>query len=444
MDRSKKVLAAFVLLGAWLAVPSLAQFGFHAADPGPRTGPAGAGGPLAGLDPAILPFFLSGFQNFIEVESVTGSIAGTGAGLGPRFNLDSCAGCHAQPTLGGSSPALNPEIAVATRLGATNQVPFFIQADGPIREARFVLNPDGSPDGMVHELFTIAGRSDAPGCTLAQPDFEEQAREHNLAFRIPTPLFGAGLVENIPDSAILANQHADAERKAELGIHGHPNRSANDGTITRFGWKAQNKSILLFCGEAYNVEMGVANELFPQERDETEGCVLNPTPEDITNFSVAAPTGVPSDIEQFAFFVRFLAPPEPAASTPETLRGRRVFDQVGCSLCHTPSLDTGATSVQALSRQSAALYSDLLVHHMGQALADRITQGSAGPDEFRTAPLWGVGQRIFFLHDGRARDVLAAILAHQSSGSEAGRVVVNFNALSEQDKQAVLDFLRSL
>src|SRR6202040_3159499 len=138
---------------------------------------------------------------------------------------------------------------------------------------------------------------------LAQPSFlpagnalTGQGGNPNIIFRIPTPVFGAGLIEAIPDSAILANTRANASQKAGLGISGHPNahlsgnanRSANDGTITRFGWKAQNKSLLMFAGEAYNVEMGITNQLFPQERDETPGCLFNPTPEDTTSFATAA------------------------------------------------------------------------------------------------------------------------------------------------------------
>ena len=120
------------------------------------------------------------------------------------------------------------------------------------------------------------------------------------------------------------------------------------------------------------------------------------------------------------------------------------FNAVGCNLCHTPSMQTGRSSTAALSGKTANLYSDLLVHHMGTGLADDIMQGSAGPDEFRTAPLWGPGKRIFFLHDGRTSNLLDAIQAHSSSGSEATQVIGNFNALSNSVKQSLLNFLRSL
>ena len=236
------------------------------------------------------------------------------------------------------------------------------------------------------------------------------------------------------------------------------NRSANEGTITRFGWKAQNKSLLMFASEAYNVEMGITNQLFPQERDETPGCLFNATAEDTLNFTPtptttgSSNTAVISDIEAFANFMRMLAPPTPAPATPSGEKGRATFARIGCVHCHTPSFTTGAKIASgsstspsaALSNQTANLYSDLLVHHMGKRLADGITQGGAGPDEFRTAPLWGVGQRIFFLHDGRATSLVEAIRDHQSDGSEANEVIKRFNRLTTQEQQDVIDFLRSL
>src|SRR6185503_20411228 len=118
----------------------------------------------------------------------------------------------------------------------------------------------GTRDGGVHDLFVISSRNDAPGCAIQQPDFLSAARHNNLSFRIPTPVFGLGLVEAVPDAAIIANLNSNAELKQHLGISGHPNHT-NDGTITRFGWKAQNKSMVVFAGEASNVELGRTNEM---------------------------------------------------------------------------------------------------------------------------------------------------------------------------------------
>ncbi len=463
------VLAAFVV--AACAISSCHHVGgqqMGAVDPGVRGGTPGAGGPLSDLTSDEAAFFQDGQGRFAEVETVKG---GNNTGLGPRFNSNQCLSCHAQPAPGGSSPAQNPLIAVATLNGAKNIVPWFITANGPVREARFKLNPNGTNDGEVHDSFVITGRSDAPGCNIAQPDFTPagnplsgQGGNANIIFRIPTPLFGAGLIEAIPDSAILANMQANASAKTALGISGHPNAilsgnaniSANDGTITRFGWKAQNKSLLMFAGEAYNVEMGISNQLFPQERDETPSCLFVPSPNDTLNFTTAS-TGavnpaVVSDIEAFANFMRMLAPPAPAPETPSTVSGRAAFTTAGCAHCHTPSFTTGGSIASgsstspsaALSNQTVNLFSDLLVHHMGKGLADGITQGSAGPDEFRTAPLWGVGQRVFFLQDGRTSNLVEAIEDHKSPGSEANKVIDNFNRLSTQEQQDLIDFLRSL
>jgi CxxC motif-containing protein (DUF1111 family) len=282
-----------------------------------------------------------------------------------------------------------------------------------------------------------------------------------VIFRIPTPTFGAGLIEQIPDAQILASQASNASRKQLLGIRGKPNfhvagrtitgmtnNNGNDGTIARFGWKAQNKSLLLFSGEAYNVEMGITNELFQTEREEAPQCQFAPVPNDVTNFDAATPVEVLGGIERFANFMRFLDAPQPSPNTPggatSIANGRQNFVAVGCALCHTPSFTTSKSTVAALSEKPVNLFSDLLVHDMGDGLADGVSQGEAGPREFRTAPLWGLGQRIFFLHDGRTSNLERAISEHSSNGSEANGVINNFNNLGERTKQDILNFLRSL
>src|SRR3984957_324706 len=231
-----------------------------ARDPGPRTGTPGAGNFIAGLTSSQQAYFTDGQTRFQNVETVKNS---KNIGLGPTFNSNSCSSCHAQPAFGGSSPSVNPQIAVANLDGATNAVPSFITLNGPVREARFKFATDlngrlsNAPDGGVHGVFTISGRSDATSCQMAQPNFERMQDENNLSFRIPTPVFGEGLIESITEDTIIANQSAEANATRFLGISGVPNRSGNDGSITRFGWKAQNKSLLMFAGEAYNVEMGI-------------------------------------------------------------------------------------------------------------------------------------------------------------------------------------------
>jgi len=400
-------------------------------------------------------------------------------GLGARHNADQCLLCHAQPKLGGSGGFIvpNPGAAVPLppenpmfrlvpfRFGKQNVVPSFEEQYGPIREVRFRYNADGTRDGGVHALWTVRGINNdptIPQCSLTQPDFAGELAKGNLSFRIPTPMFGIGLIDAIPDREILAKYAATAQQRAALGITGHPNRSGNDGTITRLGWKAQNKSLPMFAGEAYNVEMGITNELFQTPREEDPACngTGKPAPNDVSrmdkndlgNQAFKNPLHLMADWMQFTFMMRFMDAPQPDPNpSASALRGRQVFDSVGCNLCHTPQMQTAPVmNTAVLQDRPANLFSDLLVHHMGAGLADEIIQGQAGPDEFRTSPLWGVGQRLFFLHDGRTSDLLVAINAHRSDkkspypASEANAVIDNFQRLSAQDKQAVLDFLRSL
>jgi CxxC motif-containing protein (DUF1111 family) len=449
-------------------------------DPGPRPGPANAGGYYSTLNGVEQAFFGQALARFKEIDSVSGTLPGeTGSGLGPTFNGNSCAMCHAQPAVGGSSPGLkspqspipNPQIALATLHGASNTVPAFITADGPVGEARFIAvsgQTSAALDGGVHGLYSIKGRTDALGCGLAQPDFTQQLAINNVIFRIPTPTFGLGLVETTPDAVLQANLATTQSQRAKLGIGGELNMSGNDGTVTRFGWKAQNKSLLVFSGEAYNVEQGVSNEVFVNERSAVAGCVFNSSPEDYTN-----PNGTGSDVTNFAAFMRLTAPPAATTSTTSQKNGQTLFGNIGCALCHSPSLTTGASPYTGMSNVTYHPYSDFAVHHMGSNLADGIVQGAAGPDEFRTAPLWGLGQRLFFMHDGRTSDLMKAIQAHASQGfdcvisqnflrftangelfqpssqgltcsSEANQVIDQFNALNTSQKQDLLNFLRSL
>ncbi len=459
-------------------------------DPGPRGGSPGAGSYYYSLNANEQNFFTEAQLRFQEVDSVSGTLPGeTGSGLGPTFNGNSCAMCHAEPAIGGTSPGLkspqhpvsNPQVALATLDNATNIVPSFISASGPVREARFIAvsSQNGAAlDGGVHGLFTIQGRSDAVGCTLAQPNFAQQLANHNVIFRIPTPTFGLGLVENTPDSVLAANLSANGRQKSALGISGKLNTSGNDGTVTRFGWKAQNKSLMIFAGEAYNVEQGVANEVFMNERSATPGCVFNATPEDSSVIvSNGGQTGtvseMSSDTVNFAAFMRLSAPPAPTTASFSEQNGQQLFSAIGCAMCHSPSLTTAASPFTGMSNVTYQPYSDFAVHHMGSNLADGVVQGQAGPDQFRTAPLWGAGQRLFFLHDGRTSDLLQAIEAHsspgspcvvsdsllqfnansesfqpssqtRSCGSEANAVIGQFNQLHSSQKQDLLNFLRSL
>jgi Di-haem oxidoreductase, putative peroxidase len=219
------------------------------------------------------------------------------------------------------------------------------------------------------------------------------------------------------------------------------------------------------------VEEGVSDEAFPSENDETYPSCLPPfpvppgtnktkgVPDDRNDTGEAPKVGVnfPGDLERFSLMMRFFAPPTPVAPTTSTSNGFAVFQSIGCNMCHNVSFTTTTSSIAALSNQTANLYSDLLVHDMGPGLADNVSQGNATGDQFRTAPLWGVGQRIFFLHDGRETNIVNAIEDHYSLGngiypnSEANAVITNFNNLpgtigtdGNTQAQDLINFLRSL
>jgi CxxC motif-containing protein (DUF1111 family) len=423
------------------------------ADPGPRLGAAGAGNPIAGLTLKETKFFDAGLDEFQEIASVTGSVSGTEEGLGPRFNMIGCATCHAAPAVGGTSPAVNPQVDPTVNPADSAQITALttlgiLGLNGPVREVRFGGTP--TSDGGVHDLFTIKGLPGTPvGCTITPLDFGAHSTE--LRFRIPTPTFGLGLIEAIEDEAIIANQS-----NTSFGISGRVNRNGNDGTVTRFGWKAQNKSLVIFSGEAYNVEQGITNELFPDERG--EGGVPDPpvcrqvvtAPQDAVNVDLTQPQKVIDNVNAFANFMRFLAAPVQASSGYSTATrtvsqasiqaGATVFNNIGCASCHKPSMQTGNHLNAALRFQTVNLFSDLLLHEIGTG--DDISQGVADGTEFRSAPLWGLGKRLFFLHDGRTSDLLAAIAEHD--GTEPATVIANFNALTSTQKQDLLNFLRSL
>jgi CxxC motif-containing protein (DUF1111 family) len=464
-----------------VAVLCLAGMAFAQTDPGVQSANRGTGAALSSVlsnsPSGILSFFTDGQTRFQEVETVSNS---ANVGLGPRFNSNQCSSCHAQPAIGGTGAATNPQFLFTSNgVAPGNTMPSFITANGPTLEARFpyFFNANGSvnlnsPNGGVETLFTVTGRSDAGTCTsataLPQPGFATAVEDNNIIFRIPTPVFGAGLIENLDDSTLLNNQVKNLDNN--VGVSGTFNHNGNDGTISRFGWKAQNKSLHIFAGEAYNVEMGISNLLFPQDRplpgEDGQGgtgdtglvsTCLNlggaGYPEDTSNPG-ATGTAILDDVSAFANFMRLLAPPPTGnvvlngqtVSSSTISTGASLFASTGCSVCHNPTPGTTQASgfTSSLSKVPVNAYSDLEIHNMGTLLADNVSQGSAGGSQFRTAPLWGLGQRIFLLHDGRTTNLVTAIQDHASHSSEATTVEEQFFELSTTQQQDILDFLRSL
>lgn len=422
----------------------------------------------------------------------------TGCGLGPRFNGNSCSSCHAQPLAGGSSPSGLPQSACTSPCtsnplfnvyqgdGAdvfSNTMPSFETKYGPVLIPRFPYQSDlKTPDGSVHQLFTIAGTSYS-GCTIAQPNFTQAAQQNNLVFRQPLPLFGDGYVDFIQNKDILNTLNSNLSQKMALGIIGVASISGSDGSVQRMGWKAQWRAVLPATLAEEKVEEGISNELLPTEIDQTPGCVINAVPEDPTNYSYlygdpgsSGKTGMHpwfflADAERDAVFERFLERPEtatqllgkagcPGGVLASCTNGQTDFNNVGCVLCHTTSYTTPAASIPSQGHIVLNLFSDLLLHHMGSCLADNIAQGAAAGDMWRTTPLWDIGQRISFMHDARTTNIITAIQEHadgwqQAHGggctgvgtyqaSEANAVINNFNNLTASQQQDLVNFLRSL
>jgi CxxC motif-containing protein (DUF1111 family) len=364
------------------------------------------GEPLDGLSGTDHVAFTAGFNKFLTKEDKAD-------GLGPVFNGESCAQCHAQGAIGGAGFDL--QLTRVTRIGGirNGQYSDLVDLGGPVLQARSLREFDPS--------YPIPGEVVPSGAQF-------------VSHRITTPLFGAGLIEAIPDATIIAR----TKMKLPDGVAGVANLELNPETnqveVSRFGWKAQHSSLSVFAGDAYLNEMGITTPGFSTE-NLPQGHPIPP------GLDVAADPEDSEDVELFTSFMRFLAPPSRAILSVSAKKGEVLFSQLGCANCHIPAMNTGANANPALANKQVALYSDLLVHHMGSQLADGIIQGKATGDMFRTAPLWGLSKRILFMHDGRATSVDNAILAH---GGEAERAKQRFISTKLGDRTALNDFLSSL
>jgi CxxC motif-containing protein (DUF1111 family) len=369
-------------------------------------GTARAGDPLAGLTPQQFAEFRLGLDDFLEVETPDD-------GLGPAFNGTSCAACHNVPAVGGAG------ILLETRVG-------YQHPDGSFRP----LNEAG--DTLMH-LFSTPSHS----CQSIIPDDVTV-----VARRAPIPLFGAGLVEAIPDDTILALD--DALDRNRDGISGRAaiveDMATGQARVGRFGWKAQHATLLAFSGDAYLNEMGISNDLFPRDyafgvsADQMRRCDPMPDPEDKRD-RVTGRRG----IDNFESFMRLLAPIARDASTDPSRDGERIFSAIGCASCHVPSLTTGQSADRLFDRRPVALFSDLLLHDVGTG--DGIKQASAAPEEIRTPALWGLRLRRPLLHDGSAATPADAIMRHRN---EANLARLGFERLSAADRGLLLNFLNGL
>ena len=368
--------------------------------------PVGPGDPLPGITPAEFEAFRLGLEDFLEVETAE-------EGLGPAYNATSCAACHSVPAIGGIAPVATVRAGIRA-------------ADGSFRD----LDP---ARGSLFQLFSIPTH----GCQSAIP-----AEANVIARRVPIPLFGAGLVEAIPDADILGRE--DPHDVDGDGVSGRAalvtDRATGELRVGRFGWKAQIATLLEFGGDAYRNEMGITNDLFPAEltfnltERQLRLCDPLPEPEDVPE-----PGTGRRGIDNFESFMRLLAPPPRGDVTGRVARGRQVFESLGCAACHVPALATGPSLNPVFDRRPVPLFSDLLLHDVGTG--DGIAQAAALPNEIRTPALWGLRHRRPLLHDGSAATILEAVVRHAGEAQAARDGLVG---LSAADLAALMAFLESL
>jgi CxxC motif-containing protein (DUF1111 family) len=362
------------------------------------------GSPLSGITSRDLELFRMGRTDFLEVETAS-------EGLGPLFNGTSCAQCHNIPTVGGTGT--------------------IIELRAGYRDERGVFH--APPGGTLMHLFSVPPHD----CQVAV--YEEA---NVIGQRISIPLFGAGLVEAIPDETLVRLE--DPEDRDGDGIRGRAARvddvASGSRRIGRFGWKAQQATLLAFAADAYINEMGISSDLFRQEPlgnvspDKAGRCLASRNAEDVRDQR----TGL-RGIDNFANFLRFLAPPPRGEITEAALRGERVFAGIGCGSCHRPQLETGPSPSPAFNRKEVGLFSDLLLHDIGTG--DGIEQADARGEEIRTPALWGLRFRRPLLHDGSAPTLERAIERH---AGEAAAVTERFRGLSAVQRAELVAFLRSL
>lgn len=367
-------------------------------------------GPVDGLSAEELAAFVRGDEEF-------GRRFGPASGLGPIFNNVSCASCHSGDGRGRLENALR-------RIGTAS--------DG-------FLGALGGP--QIQEKAIAGARAEPVPTGVA------------ISLRLPPPVFGVGLIEAIPESAILAN--ADSADRDRDGISGRPNWvSAADFVpastpgggsslrIGRFGRKAQVSNLVEQVVAAYHQDIGITSDFLPEEN-------LNPMDRVLTASAdlVPDPEIPASTVQAVVHYIRTLAPPRAGAESPAVAEGRTHFERIGCARCHVPSFTTGPSVVAALTGQRVELYSDLLLHDMGDDLADNRPDGEATGREWKTPPLWGtrlirafLNGDAFLMHDGRARNVDEAIRLH---GGEARAVRDAYVALQDAQRSALLKFVES-
>lgn len=333
-------------------------------------------------------------------------------GLGPVFTEGACAKCHGTPAPGGSG------LRLVTRIGAIVNGQF-----NPLTEY-------GGPSIQNNGIGVFNGVNFVGEVVPRQATIVAQRRT--------VPLFGLGLVDAVPDATFVALAQAE--------LHGSPLTAGTPSFVTdpvtgelrvgKFGWKAQEPSVLAFAADASVNELGVTSPIFPTENCPQGNCALLAANPARTNPN--DPAG--QFVQTTANFITLTAPPPRGTVGPNQQAGATIFATIGCAACHVPSLVTGPNTIAVFNEVTFSPYSDFLLHDMG-SLGDGIVQNQAGPSQMRTAPLWGVRFEQTYLHDGRATTLDQAIRAHAGQGLGARN---NYVSLSTAQQTQLIDFLNSL
>jgi len=405
------------------------------------------GEPLPGLPDELLVAFQFGKEKFTAVQTPA-------TGLGPVFNARNCVTCHSSGAVGGAGATLETRATRFARHVPLQPFDPLLEAGGPLLQALSVagelvgctqpgevvpLPPPALDVGLAPSVpFGAASPPPPAGAGAPAPlppiplPVVPPGTANIVSLRLPPQLFGLGLIEAIPDTTILAN--ADPTDANGDGVAGRANLDV--GILGRLGWKAAVPTVRAFVGLALVNEIGITNALFPNEMS-PQGQPVQPSCDAITDIEDTHETR----LVNLTSFVRFLGPPPRGPITDAAARGATLFRDAGCAACHTPSMKTGPNAIAALNQVDVPLYSDLLTHYMGGALNDHLPEGAVGGGRWRTPPLWGLGARAFFLHDGRASDLTTAIRQH---GGEAKGSRERFFALTPAQRDDVIAFLKSL
>lgn len=379
-------------------------------------------------------------------------------GLGPTFSQTSCSACHTRDGRGAPPEGGEPWVGMLVRLSISGED----EHGGPLGEPSYggQLDPSGIP-GVPGEGTPRVSYIDEPGTygdgtpfVLHRPEYRIEglafgplARGTMTSPRVAPPTFGLGLLEAVDEATIAAL--ADPDDRDGDGISGRTNRvwdvARGTSTLGRFGWKANQPTIVQQTAGAFLGDIGITSSLFPNE-----SC---PPPQEACS---KATTGNPGSYELpqrtlelvTAYGLTLAVPARRDVGDPEVVRGERLFSSMGCASCHVPKLSTGDyPAIPELSRQTIRPFTDLLLHDMGEGLADHRPDHRATGAEWRTPPLWGIGlvrtvsghERL--LHDGRARGFEEAILWHDGEGKRSKEA---FRTSPPANRAAMLRFLRSL